>query len=117
MGLIAHLGLKAGVRLHCLIMMLVEAVCEPLEGVADAHLEGAQALGVAFQGYLYRRRIIEEVGDSYSFPLICFANQMALSLIAAYNGASQIATKPADHAIAMIVIAEQKNQNLRKIKE
>ena len=41
--------------------MLVEAVCEPFEGVADAHLEGAQALGVAFQGYLYRRRIIEEV--------------------------------------------------------
>ena len=42
-------------------MMLVKAVCEPLEGVADAHLEGAQALGVAFQGYLYRRRTSEEV--------------------------------------------------------
>ena len=47
MELVAHLGLKAGVRLHCLVMMSVEAVCEPLEGVADAHLEGAQALGVA----------------------------------------------------------------------
>ena len=41
--------------------MLVEAVCEPFEGIGDAHLEGAQALGVALQGYLYWRRIIEEV--------------------------------------------------------
>jgi hypothetical protein len=42
-------------------VVLVEAVCEPFEGVANANLEGAQALGVALQGYLYRRRIIEEV--------------------------------------------------------
>ena len=41
--------------------MLVEAVREPLEGIRDAHLEGAQALGVALQGYRYRRCIIEEV--------------------------------------------------------
>ena len=45
--------------------MLVEAVCEPFEGVANAHLEGAEALGVAFQGYLYRRRIIEEVVELF----------------------------------------------------
>ena len=53
----------------------------------------------------------EEVGDSFAFPLICFANQMAMSLMAAYNGASKIATKPADHAIAMIGIAEQKSES------
>ena len=60
-GLVAHLGLKAGVGLHGGVVVLVEAVCEPFEGVANAHLEGAEALAVAFQGYLYRRRIIEEV--------------------------------------------------------
>jgi len=60
-GFVAHLGLEEGVGLHGGVVVLVEAVCEPLEGVGDAHLEGAQALGVAFQGYLYRRRIIEEV--------------------------------------------------------
>ena len=53
----------------------------------------------------------EEVGDSFAFPLICFANRMAISLMAAYNGASKIATKPADHAIAMIGIAEEKSES------
>ena len=42
-------------------MVLVKAVCEPFEGVANANLEGAEALGVALQGYLYRRRASEEV--------------------------------------------------------
>ena len=42
-------------------MALVEAVGKPLEGIRDADAEGAEALGVALQGYLYRRRIIEEV--------------------------------------------------------
>jgi len=64
-GLVAHLGFKAGVGLHGGVVVLVEAVCESLEGIGDAHLEGAQALGVAFQGYLYRRRIIEEVVEFF----------------------------------------------------
>ena len=42
-------------------MVLVEAVCEPLEGVGDAHLEGAQALGVAFEGDFKGGGAIEEV--------------------------------------------------------
>ena len=49
MGLVAHLRLKAGVGLHGGVVVLVEAVCEPFEGIGDAHLEGAQALGVASQ--------------------------------------------------------------------
>ncbi len=61
MGLVAHLGFKAGVGLHGGVVVLVEAVCEPFEGVADAHLEGAEALAVALQGYLYRRCASEEV--------------------------------------------------------
>ena len=61
MGFVARLGLEEGIGLHGGVVVLVEAVCEPFEGVADAHLEGAEALGVALQGYLYRRCIIEEV--------------------------------------------------------
>ena len=67
MGLVAHLRLKAGVRLHGGVVVLVEAVCEPFEGVANAHLEGAQALGVALQGYLYRRCASEEVVEDRPF--------------------------------------------------
>lgn len=36
MGLVAHLRLKAGVGLHGGVMVLVEAVREPLEGIANA---------------------------------------------------------------------------------
>ena len=61
MGLVAHLGLKAGVGLHGGVVALVEAVCEPFEGVADAHLEGAQALGVAFEGDFKGGGAVEEV--------------------------------------------------------
>ena len=71
-GLVAHLGLKAGVGLHGGVVALVEAVCEPFEGVANAHLEGAQALAVAFQGYLYRRRIMALLLKDIPREVICF---------------------------------------------
>ena len=41
MGFVAHLGLKEGVGLHGGFVVLVEAVCEPFEGVANAHLDPA----------------------------------------------------------------------------
>jgi len=47
-GLEAQSALQTGVRLHGWVTR-PEAVCEPFEGIGDAHLEGAQALGVAFQ--------------------------------------------------------------------
>ena len=53
-------------------MVLVKAVCEPFEGVANAHLEGAQALAVAFQGYLYRRRIMALLLKGIPREIICF---------------------------------------------
>jgi len=37
------------------------AVCEPFEGVGNVDAEGAEALAVALQGYLYRRCASEEV--------------------------------------------------------
>jgi len=51
---------------------LVKTVCEPFEGVANAHLEGAQALGVALQGYLYRRCASEEVVEEGPEPSFNF---------------------------------------------
>ena len=41
--------------------MLVEAVCEPFEGVGDADAKRAEALAVAFEGHLEGGGAVEEV--------------------------------------------------------
>ena len=48
--LVAHLGLKDGVAFHGEVVMLMKAVCEPLEGITDTDFQGAEAFGIAFEG-------------------------------------------------------------------
>mgnify|MGYP006953788316 CR=1 FL=1 len=44
-----------------MVAVLVEAVCEPLEGVGDADAERAEALAVAFEGDFKGWGAVEEV--------------------------------------------------------
>ena len=56
----AQTALQAGVGLHGGVAC-PELVGEPLEGVRDADAQGAEALAVALEGNLKRRRAAEEI--------------------------------------------------------